>query len=341
MDADPYAILGVARDADDEIIRAAYRALAKRYHPDTTEDEAQTTERFRQIAAAYDVLRDSGRRALYDLQYAREQAQRELDRRLREEAADQARRQRAPNVRHPTASSAQDHPLDKVHPRVDSLGTALMVAGICGSLVAIAVAVSHQNRRDRAFAPRDAILHAEGFEQNANRRANVAARPALNRATGSPANSVALEEEERQKSQQAYWRELETFARIQMLGAHGIAGDLPTDNASKTEPVERSSRPEATQALSIHAATCVAGDGGRFSITGERGVVSLSYNGGSPVHPSTDADGTYMVMLSRIEPQNRISIGFMRGNKSGALFVSDANGNVVRTIGATCSAAPF
>jgi curved DNA-binding protein CbpA len=329
MDADLYAILGVGRDADDEIIRAAYRALAKRYHPDTADDEAQTTERFRQIAAAYDVLRDSGRRALYDLRHAREQA------------ADQARRQRAPAVGRPPASSAQDHPLDRVHPRLDSLGTALMVVGICGSLAAIAVAASHQNRSDRAFGPRDAI-HAESLEQNANRRESVgAAGPALNRATGSPANSVALEEEERRQSRQAYWRQLETFARIQMLGAHGIAGDLPTDNASKTEPVERSSGPEATQTLSIYPATCLAADGRRFSITGEGGVVGLSYNGGSPVHPSTDADGTYMVMLSHIEPQNRISIGFMRGKKDGAVFVSDANGNVVRTIGAKCSAAPF
>jgi len=70
---DYYALLGVARDADGEIIRAAYLVLAKRYHPDTATAAIQdSVENFRLIGEAYEVLRDPDRRELYDLYYARQ-----------------------------------------------------------------------------------------------------------------------------------------------------------------------------------------------------------------------------------------------------------------------------
>ena len=64
---DHYSTLGVLPSADIEIIRAAYRVLAKRFHPDTTTappDEAQ--KRFRQIQDAYEVLSDDSLRAKHD-----------------------------------------------------------------------------------------------------------------------------------------------------------------------------------------------------------------------------------------------------------------------------------
>jgi curved DNA-binding protein CbpA len=63
--ADPYAVLGVARDADEQQVRDAYRGLAKRYHPDLHPDEA-TSARMRRVNAAWDVLSDPARRARYD-----------------------------------------------------------------------------------------------------------------------------------------------------------------------------------------------------------------------------------------------------------------------------------
>ncbi len=62
---DFYAVLGIARDADDPKIRNAYRILARRYHPDTGDDSSG--ERFRRIAEAYETLIDPGRRRKYDL----------------------------------------------------------------------------------------------------------------------------------------------------------------------------------------------------------------------------------------------------------------------------------
>ncbi len=62
---DYYEILGVPRNADPEAIRGAYRALAKRYHPDVNK-EAGAEERFKEVNEAYGVLSDEQRRAAYD-----------------------------------------------------------------------------------------------------------------------------------------------------------------------------------------------------------------------------------------------------------------------------------
>ena len=59
-----YLILGVARDADADTIRSAFRALARRYHPDA--GDGSSAERFLQIAKAYETLGDPVSRARYD-----------------------------------------------------------------------------------------------------------------------------------------------------------------------------------------------------------------------------------------------------------------------------------
>jgi hypothetical protein len=62
---DHYSILGVTPAAEDVVIRAAYRALMRHYHPDTNPDP-QAQDRVRAITAAFAVLRDPSRRAEYD-----------------------------------------------------------------------------------------------------------------------------------------------------------------------------------------------------------------------------------------------------------------------------------
>jgi len=63
--ADYYERLGVSRDADSEQIKKAYRKLAMRYHPDRS-DEPDAEDKFKQVTEAYEVLRDSEKRARYD-----------------------------------------------------------------------------------------------------------------------------------------------------------------------------------------------------------------------------------------------------------------------------------
>jgi DnaJ-class molecular chaperone len=61
-----YETLGVARDADADALRKAYRKLAKKFHPDANPGDKKAEERFKEISRAYDVLSDSEKRRAYD-----------------------------------------------------------------------------------------------------------------------------------------------------------------------------------------------------------------------------------------------------------------------------------
>ena len=63
---DYYDILGVARDADAKQIKAAYRRLARKYHPDVNRGDKGAEEKFKEVAEAFAVLSDPDKRAQYD-----------------------------------------------------------------------------------------------------------------------------------------------------------------------------------------------------------------------------------------------------------------------------------
>jgi len=63
---DYYELLGVARKANATDIRAAFRKLARRYHPDLNPGDKSAEEKFKQLQEAYDVLSDSKKRQMYD-----------------------------------------------------------------------------------------------------------------------------------------------------------------------------------------------------------------------------------------------------------------------------------
>lgn len=70
----PYDVLGVPADASESDIRRAFRALAKELHPDVAGNDAARTERFKEVAAAYDTLSDTDKRAAYDRSQVRRSA---------------------------------------------------------------------------------------------------------------------------------------------------------------------------------------------------------------------------------------------------------------------------
>ncbi len=63
---DYYQILGVPKDADEKTIKAAYRKLARKYHPDVAENKAEAEKKFKEINEAYEVLSDPDKRGKYD-----------------------------------------------------------------------------------------------------------------------------------------------------------------------------------------------------------------------------------------------------------------------------------
>lgn len=66
MSMDPYAVLGVPRTASQKEIRKAYRALAKKYHPDLNPANREAEAKFKEIANAYAILGDPEKRARFD-----------------------------------------------------------------------------------------------------------------------------------------------------------------------------------------------------------------------------------------------------------------------------------
>lgn len=63
---DYYEVLGIPRDADEAMIKKAYRKLAKQYHPDSNQDNADAEQRFKEATEAYGILSDPEKKKLYD-----------------------------------------------------------------------------------------------------------------------------------------------------------------------------------------------------------------------------------------------------------------------------------
>jgi DnaJ-class molecular chaperone len=66
---DAYESLQVSRHAEIEVITAAYRSLARKYHPDKNTSPV-STQRMQEINAAYEILKDPVKRKEYDREYA-------------------------------------------------------------------------------------------------------------------------------------------------------------------------------------------------------------------------------------------------------------------------------
>jgi curved DNA-binding protein CbpA len=64
--SDPYAVLGVKRDASQDDIQKAYRKLAKKLHPDLNPGNKKAEEQFKEVSGAYDLLSDAAKRTRFD-----------------------------------------------------------------------------------------------------------------------------------------------------------------------------------------------------------------------------------------------------------------------------------
>ncbi|MBT5631841.1 MAG: DnaJ domain-containing protein, partial [Nitrospina sp.] len=68
---DYYEVLGVSQSANESELKKAYRQQALRYHPDKNPGDKQAEDKFKEASEAYDVLKDSEKRQIYD-QYGHE-----------------------------------------------------------------------------------------------------------------------------------------------------------------------------------------------------------------------------------------------------------------------------
>src|SRR5580698_497505 len=66
MPRDPYEVLGLERDASEQQIKKAFRALAMELHPDVNAHDPDAEEKFKEAAEANEILSDPERRATYD-----------------------------------------------------------------------------------------------------------------------------------------------------------------------------------------------------------------------------------------------------------------------------------
>lgn len=66
MSRDYYEVLGLKKGADEKEIKAAYRRLARKYHPDVNPNDPKATENFKEVSEAYAVLSDPDRKRDYD-----------------------------------------------------------------------------------------------------------------------------------------------------------------------------------------------------------------------------------------------------------------------------------
>src|SRR5437016_7377787 len=63
---DPYEVLGVSKNASEAEIKKAFRALAKKHHPDKHSGDSTAQRKFQEISAAYDILGDKEKRTKFD-----------------------------------------------------------------------------------------------------------------------------------------------------------------------------------------------------------------------------------------------------------------------------------
>lgn len=106
---DPYSVLGVKRDAEQDEIKAAWRTLAKSVHPDQNQDDPFATIRFAEAGRAYDLLRDPEKRSRYDRAHRDAEIRREMElRRMEQMRRQQAARKAQPENAQSSAESAED-----------------------------------------------------------------------------------------------------------------------------------------------------------------------------------------------------------------------------------------
>lgn len=306
---DHYQELGLARDADAETIRAAYRTLAKELHPDHSDaagGQPQSNEPFLRLQEAYDVLRDPQRRVQYDHQLAREAA-------MAAAARAAANRALVPVPLLPVAP-----------PRPPPTGPGFRLFMTALSLVAVGTvcfAAWHFFLRPKPVP----VLAMTAEHDDASRRT---ARP--------PAANPGALKREMDRSLQAQVERVEA-ARKRMEAMEAQLSALDANKAPR--PGVEAAR--AAPTMLVARVECI-GLGKKIVLNREGDGAKVSVDGKAAAQPRISDLGAGTVLVSRIEPTSRYALGFTKGDRNDTkLLVFDSTGSVQETFNVECTAAAF
>jgi curved DNA-binding protein CbpA len=330
-EVDYYAVLSISPNADEAIIRAAYRVLAKRYHPDlVTGREAQFTAKFRLITEAYETLCDVDRRARYDKQRSRSHSDKGGSRRN-----DVSQRSNWVPIKRSIIFQVVVgvvtcvvfvNVLDAVWIELSSRGTPVQ-----------AIRTDTPPQTLRAEAARN----VPDYDTQGSKGIGPLRPSATETITKSASNERA--DKRHEPAQIASTKGDERLSKVQADRAGHEKGKQET-RASGTRVTTRApidgnakSTNAGTSEVTPRRSNCASPDGTQFSITNLNGVATVAYNGAPPVRARIDYQGLNMVMLSKIVPDDRIAIGVMKGDVDATIvIVSDTMGNSARTMEASC-----
>lgn len=339
IDVDHYLVLGVPRTADAAMIRAAYVALAKRYHPDVAAGNPELAAfNFRQITDAYQTLSDPDARARYD---ARVQAALDAERTRREQAAAAAR----------AAASTRK---------------ATIVDQLLGKLTSKAApeAVKLPARRPRPLLPPRPLSppaylpHADAM---ARQRSILVVAIVLmtflgvggylaTRAMKGPGLQVMAAESARpsepkpvveteptvEPKQQARPKPkpVPPVNQPSQLAPWGLPPSAPLPGRTAGQATAMAPVPD----LNVDGqSVCIADDGAKFAIVNRGGEPTVIYNGAAPVRASVQLADRYLVLLNNIVPSDTIIIGIKRGLETGTyIYYADTRGAIIETVAARC-----
>lgn len=336
IDVDHYLVLGVPRTADAATIRAAYVALAKRYHPDVATGNPELAAfNFRQITDAYQTLSDPDARAHYD---AKVRVALDAERTRREQAAaalwavtPAAKATIAEKLfgnsafntaRKAAAKSPAGRPLRPLLPprppsppaylpHADAMArrrSILVVATVLMTFIGVGGYLATRAMK----GPGLQVMAAETARPAAEARPAVEAKPQA-RPKPTPVPPV------NQPSQLAPW---------------GVPPSAPLPGPM----AGRSTVLTPVPALNVDGqSVCVADDGAKFAIVNRGGEPTVIYNGAPPVRASVQLADRYLVVLNNIVLSDTIIIGIKRGLETGTfIYYADTRGAIIQTVAARC-----
>jgi DnaJ-class molecular chaperone len=153
---DPYSILGVNKNADQQQIKAAWRATAKALHPDQNPGDPQAARRFTEAGRAYDLLKDPNKRRLFD--DARARASGDGEKTFMQQREERARAQAE------ARATAQ----------AKATSDAKMAAEVRARAAAAAAAQPKQPHREEPQPAEDVVAKIFGTSKSADARENTA-----------------------------------------------------------------------------------------------------------------------------------------------------------------------